>query len=243
MKVIVVEDEAAFAKEAAAVVATHAERAIASHGKFVLALTGGSSPIPLHRALAEAPFKDRIDWAKVHIVFGDERAVAPDAKDSNYRSARETLLANVPIPETQVLRMQADRPDLAAAARDYEQRILQLCEARVDLICVGIGEDAHIFSLYPGSPAIDEAQSLVVAEINPPMKPALSRITFTPRMLDRAGAVLVLATGEKKKSALLHALESSDQPHRFPAHLLRRAADRTFVVDRAAASGLTRTLA
>ena len=243
MKVTVVEDEQGFAKEAAEVVATHAERAIAARGKFVLALTGGSSPIPLHRALAEPPFKERIDWTKVYVVFGDERAVAPDAKDSNYRSAHDTLLANVPIPDGQVLRMLAERPDLAAAARDYERRLVQLCEARVDLICVGIGEDAHIFSLYPGSPAIDESQALVVAEIDPPMKPALSRITFTPRMLDRAGAVLVLATGEKKKSALLHALESADQPHRFPAHLLRRATDRTFVVDRAAASGLTRTLA
>ena len=243
MKVIVVEDEVAFAKESAEVVATHAARAIEARGKFVLALTGGSSPVPMHRALAEAPFKTRLDWSHVHVVFGDERAVPPDAKDSNFHSAHKALLSKVPIPDGQVLRMEADRPDLAAAAKDYERKLMQLCDARVDLICVGIGEDAHIFSLYPGSPAIDEAQALVVAEIAPPMKPPLSRLTFTPRMLDRAGAVLVIATGEKKKSAVLHALESSDQPHRFPAHLLRRAADRTFVLDRAAASGLTRTLA
>jgi 6-phosphogluconolactonase len=243
MRVIVVEDEAAFAKESAEIVATTAASAIEARGKFVIALTGGSSPIPLHRALAEPPFKERIDWAKVHVVFGDERAVPKDGKDSNYRSAHETLLSKVPIPPDHVLRMEADRPDLAAAARDYERRLMQLCDARIDLICVGIGEDAHIFSLFPGSPAIDEAQALVVAEIDPPMKPALSRITFTPRMLDRAGHVLVIATGEKKKNAVLHALESSDQPHRFPAHLLRRATDRTFVIDRAAGSGLTRTLA
>jgi 6-phosphogluconolactonase len=243
MKVIVVDEEKAFAEKSAEVVVEHATRAIEAHGKFVLALTGGSSPIPMHRALAEPPFADRIDWTKVHIVFGDERAVPRDAQESNFRSAHVTLLSRVPIPEAQVLRMEADRPDLAAAARDYERRLIQLCEARVDLVCVGLGEDAHIFSLYPGSPAIEEAHALVVAEIDPPMKPALSRITFTPRMLDRAGAVLVLATGEKKKSAVLHALESSDQPHRFPAHLLRRAMDRTFVLDRAAASGLTRTLA
>ncbi len=237
-----VADVAAFAEKAATIVAEHAEKAIAARGRFVFALTGGSTPIPLHEALASAPFRDRIDWTKVHVVFGDERAVAPTAKDSNFGSAQRTLLSKVPLPEGNVLRMEADLPDLAATARAYEERLLALCDGRVDLVCVGIGKDAHIFSLFPGSPAIDEAHRLVVAEIDPPMNPALSRITFTPRMLDRAGAVLAIATGAEKSAAVAHALASAREPSRFPAQLLARASETIWVLDRAAGAEISRSL-
>lgn len=239
-RIEVVADVAAFAETAATLVAEHAEKAIAARGRFVFALTGGSTPIPLHEALARAPIRDRIDWTKVFVVFGDERAVAPTAKESNYGSAQRTLLGKVPLPEANVLRMEADRPDLASVARAYEDRLLALCDGRVDLVCVGIGKDAHVFSLFPGSPAIDEAHRLVVAEIDPPMNPALSRITFTPRMIDRAGAVLAIATGAEKSAAVAHALAGVDQAHRFPARLLARAPETIWVLDRAAAAELPR---
>ena len=137
--------------------------------------------------------------------------------------------------------MEADRADLEGAARDYEARLRLVCDARPDLICVGLGKDAHILSLYPGSPAIDEQRALVVAERDPPMNPALSRLTMTPRMLERAGLILALATGKEKAQAVARALQGELDPRGCPAHLLRRAQHRVWILDREAAAGLTST--
>ena len=137
--------------------------------------------------------------------------------------------------------MVGESKDLASAARDYERMLMELCDARVDLIFIGLGKDAHVFSLFPGSPVITEPTRLVVEEIDPPMDPAVSRITFTPPMIDRAAQVLGIATGAGKAEAVRRAVEETDDPRHVPAHLLRRANSGRLVVDRAAAASLKRT--
>lgn len=238
-RVLIVDDLRAFADETARVVVDACVRSIAARGSFSIALTGGSTPSPMHRALAEGPSRAQIDWPRVRVLFGDERAVPPEAKESNYRAASVDLLQHVPLLPQHVHRMRGDASDLHAAAHDYENTLRLVCDAKPDLVCVGIGKDAHIFSLFPTSPAIDEKDALVVASLHPPMSPALSRITMTPPMLTRADLVLAIATGPEKRDAVAHALQGEDDAHRFPAQLIRRAPKRVWVVDRAAAAGLT----
>lgn len=227
MRVDVEEDLDAFAAAGARAFVEAANEAITARGRFVVALTGGSTPATIHRALATT-FRERVLWDKVVILFGDERAVAPEDPRSNYRAAHQSLLAHVPAT---VHRMEAERPDLEVAARDYEQHC-----ASIDLMFVGIGKDAHILSLYPRSPLIAERSALVAASIDPPMDPAVSRITMTPRALLSARRVIAVAVGAEKRSAIEKLLHAPDDLVNVPAHLLRLASDARLIVDRAASA-------
>lgn len=238
MRVQVEPDVAAFAEACKRRFVELAAESIASHGQFVVALTGGSTPVPIHRALRDAP----VDWSRVQVLFGDERAVPPDDERSNYRAAREAFLSTVP---ARVHRIEAERPDLHAVALEYERTLLQTCGGVIDLLFVGLGADAHVLSLWPGCPALEAPEPsdpdapsgpLVVATIDPPMNPAVSRVTMTPTVVARARHVLGIATGEGKRQALDRALHAPDAPSTIPAHVLRRAQDLLWIVDRAAVS-------
>jgi 6-phosphogluconolactonase len=226
MTLVVADD---FPRNCAEVFVNNARDAIAERGRFVVALTGGSTPGPIHRALA-AEFRDRVEWAKVIVLFGDERAVPPNDKLSNYCAAHESLLAHVPAT---VHRMEGERSDLHAAARDY-QAILERV-GPVDLMFVGVGKDAHVLSLYPGSPQIDERTALVVAAIDPPMDPAVSRITMTPAAVEQTRELLVIVSGAEKREAVRRAISGPDDPHHVPVHLVRHHRNAQMIVDAAAA--------
>lgn len=223
MRVDVEENREAFAAAGARAFVDAANEAIAARGKFVVALTGGSTPLPIHEALAGS-FRDRVVWEKVEVLFGDERAVPPDDPLSNYRAAR-ALLDQVPV---KVHRMEGERSDLHAAARDYAALIDQ-----IDLMFVGIGKDAHILSLFPESPAID-ATELVVASIDPPMNPAVSRITMTPAVFPRTQRVVAIAFGAEKRDAVEKMLSGALDVKKVPAQLLRDLNDARLICDRAA---------
>lgn len=224
MRIDVEEDADAFAAAGARAFVEAANEAIAERGKFVVALTGGSTPLSIHRALATS-FRDRVHWDKVEVLFGDERAVPPDHALSNYHAAHESLLAHVPAA---VLRMEGERADLNAAARDYAARL-----SEIDLMFVGIGKDAHILSLFPGSPAID-ASELVVASIDPPMNPAVSRITMTPAVFPRTKRVIAIAFGAEKRDAVEKMVSGAEDVKNVPAQLIRGLSDVRLICDRAA---------
>lgn len=218
-------DAHAAAARAAAIFRTLTSKAIATKGRCAVALAGGSSPSAMHEALANesdarAP---QINWSAMHIFFGDERAVSRDAKESNFRSARVTLLDRVAVDWTRVYPLEAWRSDLEEAARAYEEQLLAVCPAgALDLLVMGVGEDAHILSLYPGCPLIVQDHGALVAALrNPPMTPAVDRLTLTPTALFRAHAVLVLFVGAKKNRAwrVLNAPDGSALAH--PVRLLR----------------------
>jgi 6-phosphogluconolactonase len=220
-----VAEDGAFAVTAAAEIAGLLGGAIRDRGTASLALTGGTTPRPVYAELARYP---GIRWERVQIYFGDERAVPPDHPDSNYRMARETLLVTAAVPATNVHRMEAERPDEAAAAAAYA-RILP---AHLDLVLLGIGEDAHIASLFPGHPALGERR-LVVPVTGP--KPPPRRLSITPPVLAAARLTLVLADGANKADAVARALEGGDPPVECPARLVRGG---WWVLDREAASRL-----
>ncbi|HEY7355870.1 MAG TPA: 6-phosphogluconolactonase [Ktedonobacterales bacterium] len=184
-----------------------AERAIADplRGRFLVALSGGSTPRALHQALV-AHYRDLIPWERVQVFWSDERCVPPDDPDSNYRMARETLLEHVPLPAENIHRMPGERGDYDAAAADYEAEMRQVFGVppdvllRFDLILLGMGPDGHTASLFPGTAALHEASRLVVA--NQGQKPPPQRLTFTYPLLNSARQVMFLVAGADKAEAL-----------------------------------------
>jgi 6-phosphogluconolactonase len=217
-------------RAAALIVAKLLREAIATRGAATLALAGGSTPRAMHEALATLP---DVDWARVSVYFGDERCVPPDHADSNYRMARESLLTRVPIPDENVHRMLGEFSDREAAARAYAQ----LVPPALDVIVLGIGEDGHTASLFPGSPALDERERLVLPVLGP--KPPPERLTLTPPVLERARCLLMLASGAAKAEAVGRALEGPLDTHTTPAQLARGG---TWILDPAAASHLSESV-
>lgn len=192
-----------------------------------LALTGGSTPVPVYEWLAA---EGRADWSRVSFYFGDERCVAPDDPASNYGMARRTLLAPLGVPPARVHRMRAERPEPSASAAAYAA----LLPAPLDVLLLGIGADAHTASLFPGSPALEETRRVVAVEA--PAEPPC-RLTITPPVIAAARRLLVLATGERKASAVRRALEGEEEARGCPARLARHG---TWLLDTAAASELAR---
>lgn len=195
----------------------------AAHGKRAqVALAGGNTPRAVYQALSQI----RLPWDRVEIYFGDERAVPPSDPQSNYRMACETLFNAARIPSAQIHRMFAERGDLDAAAAAYASRLPD----RFDLMVLGIGEDGHTASLFPGSPALDERARQVVAVDAP--KPPHRRLTVTPPVIESAHALIMLAEGMAKAAAVARALSATDGIRECPAQLAR---DGIWIMDRAAA--------
>jgi 6-phosphogluconolactonase len=159
-------DPAALADAAARHVVEQARAAIDARGRFSLTLSGGSTPRELHLRLASPPLKDQVDWPNVHIFFGDERCVPPDDPQSNYRMAHETLLSKVPIRPENVHRMRGELPP-EEAAQAYEAELKAFFgseQPRLDLVLLGMGDNGHTASLFPGLSAVHEQRRWVVAE-------------------------------------------------------------------------------
>lgn len=191
-------------------------------------LAGGTTPKATYRLLEASA----LAWHRVDFFFGDERAVPPDHAESNFRMAKEAIADRLGGSESaglRLVRMEADAPDMDAAARAYEALLPEV----VDVLILGMGEDAHTASLFPGSPATSEHERRVVPVVGP--KPPPKRLTITPRVIDAARNVLVLVTGAGKAEALARAAHGELDPTSLPIQLARRG---TFYVDAAAASAL-----
>jgi 6-phosphogluconolactonase len=222
---LVVLPPADYANAVAERVARAMTRAISDRGAFALVLAGGSTPEPVYRALAA---RDDLPWASVTLLFGDERCVPPDHRDSNYRSAQQALFGSGPAMAARVVRMRGEAVDHSAAAAEYER----LLPDRFDLVLLGVGEDGHTASLFAGSPAFDELERRVVP-VNGP-KPPPERLTLTPHALAATGSTFVLAAGASKANAVRRALTGGDV-RQCPARI---ALGGTWFLDVAAASAL-----
>ena len=239
-------DAAALAQEAARRFVAAAAAAIAARGHFTVALSGGSTPKALFRLLAAAPYKEQIDWSKLHLFWGDERTVPPGDEQSNYRMTRENLLSQVPIPEGQIHRIVAENPDHEAAADAYATTLRQIFALaggefpRFDLIHLGLGIEGHTASLFPGSPALAERERLVAA----PWVEQLNsfRITLTPPTINAAREVQFLAAGAEKADIVRAILRDPKDPNELPAQIVAPEDGRLiWLLDAAAAGELDRT--
>jgi 6-phosphogluconolactonase len=212
---------------------------VKSRGRFTVALAGGSTPKGFYSLLARNP---TLPWDGMYFFFGDERHVPPDDPESNYRMARETLLAKIPIPDGNVFRIPAENPDASQAALSYEQTLRQFFQTppgsfpRLDLILLGMGPDGHTASLFPGTKALEERSRLVVANWVEKFK--TDRITLTLPVLNNGAVVMFAVSGQDKAAALNEVLEGSQPAELFPSKLVRPANGKLiWLVDRAAAAG------
>jgi len=240
-----VADAPALAEEGARLWVDTVRSALAARGAFHVALAGGTSPRALYVAVTEQPDLD-FAWHRTHVWWGDERAVPPDHPDSNYAMAEDTLLSRVPIPPAQVHRMPADADDLDAAARAYALTLAKGTGAKreqapaLDLVWLGVGEDGHVASLFPGAPALHVTDRWVVAVTDAP-KPPPRRLTLTLPVLDAAWRVVIMASGKGKADIVRAAIEGGPHAHALPAHAVATAsAGRLWLLDAAAAGALTK---
>ena len=209
------------ARQAAELVAALSERAVRDRGRFAVALSGGSTPRRLHTVLASEEYRQRISWPHWRIFWGDERAVRPDHDESNYRMARETLLDHVALSQAHVHRIPAEL-DPARAASEYEQTIRQALHGDIptfDLILLGMGDDGHTASLFPGSEALQEDRRLTAANWVPHL--SAHRITFTLPLINRAAAVAFLVEGAHKANMVQRVLNAEPGEEPLPASLVQ----------------------
>jgi 6-phosphogluconolactonase len=192
--------------------------AAALRERFSIALSGGSTPKTLFQLLASEAYKSRIDWPRVEIFFADERCVPPDHADSNFRMANETLLSRVPIRKENVHRMRGEI-DPNQAAKEYgEMLTARLGDGGLDMILLGMGDDGHTASLFPGTAALNETKHRCVA--NFVAKLNMWRITLTAPFINRAEEILVLATGSSKAKRVSEVLEGPRDPQRLPIQMI-----------------------
>ncbi|HEY2405703.1 MAG TPA: 6-phosphogluconolactonase [Polyangiaceae bacterium] len=213
---------------AAAKIADALVRAITERGHAAIALAGGTTPRAVYQELAKSV---GINWAALDVYFGDERAVPANHPDSNYRMAEEALLGRVPFTAERIHRMRAESPDRAEAAREYDA----LLPDALDVIVLGIGEDGHTASLFPGSAALSELKRRVVPVIGP--KPPPERLTITPPVIQAARECLMLASGAGKAGPVARALLGPSDPLSCPSVLARQG---IWILDHAAAGELNR---
>jgi 6-phosphogluconolactonase len=238
LEIKVVPDAKAVAAEAAERVTRAAERAIAERGAFSIALSGGSTPKALYALLTAEPYRSRIDWSKVHILFGDERGVPPEHKDSNYKMADEALLSKVPIPKAQVHRMKGELGERAEeAAKEYGLMLKANFPDGLDVILLGMGGDGHTASIFPHTSAVSEKEHRVVGYFAENSSTGKSwRITMTAPFINQGREIFVMLAGADKAARLKEVLEGPRDPARLPIQLIRPTHGKmTWIVDVAAA--------
>jgi len=226
LEIHVLRDDRGAARAAAVRIASLVEAALAERDRCSIALSGGSTPRKLHAELASPALSDRIEWGRLAFYWGDERCVPPSHEASNYRMARETLLDRVPLDEAQIHRIRGEI-EPAHAAQEYEDVLrasLATPEPRFDLLLLGLGEDGHTASLFPGRPELDELARLVVPVIRPTAPP--HRVSLTLSAINAAGCVLFLVTGARKAEAVARVLGRARRDEGLPAARVRPASGR-----------------
>jgi 6-phosphogluconolactonase len=241
--IIILDDREALNHEAATRFVALARRAIEDRGRFMVALSGGSTPKALFELLATDEWRDQVDWSRTHLFWGDERHVPQDHADSNYRMTREALLSKVEIPAENIHRVEteAGAPDEVAAA--YERTLREAFGLgadgvpRFDLIHLGLGDDGHTASMFPGTNAMHENERLVVAVWVEKFKS--NRITTTPVVLNNAAEVQFLISGASKKDVVPQVIRGAYEPDRLPSQTVRPTDGALrFILDRDAAETL-----
>lgn len=235
-------DAAELARLAARRFVDWAWQSIAKHGNFNVALSGGSTPREMYRLLATPEFRAQVDWPRVRLFWGDERAVPPDSPESNYGMVRRELLLRVSIPPSNVHRMEAEDPNIGRAAHNYEAILRKFLPVddrgfpRFHLILLGLGPDGHTASLFPGSKIVRETSRWVSTPLVPKM--GARRMTLTLPVLEAAHRIVFLVSGAEKASILREVLCEHHEPP-LPAQMVKpREGERIFLVDEAAASKL-----
>ncbi|HUM46676.1 MAG TPA: 6-phosphogluconolactonase [Chitinophagales bacterium] len=204
--------------------------------RFTWALSGGNTPKQLYELLAQPAFREKMPWNKLHIFFGDERHVPFDDPNNNGRMAFNALLKAVPVPPEQIHYIRTDVPP-AKSASGYETILhtyFDPLKYSFDLVLLGMGDDGHTLSLFPGSEIIYEKEHWVKSLYSSDHQQY--RITLTPAIVNRAARIAFLATGQQKSAVLKKVLQGSYEPEKFPAQIIQPQSGNTdWFMDEAAA--------
>lgn len=243
-EIIICDDKEALYRDAATRFVDLSAEAIAARGRFMIALSGGSTPKALFELLASDDWRDRVDWANVHLFWGDERFVPADHPDSNFGMTRRALLDRVDIPAAHIHRIVTEEGSAEEVAATYERTLRETFgigdgeSPRFDLIHLGLGDDGHTASMFPGTQAMHEAERLVVA----PWVEKFStfRVTTTPVVLNNAAEVQFLVAGASKVAVVPQVLNGPYEPDRLPSQTVKpHSGVLRWILDRDAAAGLS----
>jgi 6-phosphogluconolactonase len=237
-EIIVCPDAAALARQGAEQFIARAGEAVARAGRFAAALSGGSTPAALYSLLAAGEFRDRVDWPRVHLFWGDERCVHPEHPDSNFRMTREHLLERIQLPPENIHRMQGETEPVAAATA-YESELRKFFGAglpRFDLVLLGLGEDGHTASLFPGSTALKETEHWVAAVYVDKLRS--HRLTLTLPVINAAAHVAFLVAGASKAAIVKEMLGSANASSYPAAQVMPARGQLTWLIAADAAAGL-----
>ena len=252
LEILVVSDRSALARAAAERFVVLVKRAIAARGRFSVALSGGSTPRDLYVCLSTPEFASQIDWTRVQIFWGDERAVPPDSPESNYRMVHDTLLSHVNPPAENVHRILAEKAP-ADAARAYEETLRSILPRQIvpatpnqasaeyprfDLVLLGLGANGHTASLFPKTRVLHETTRWVAAEYIEEVK--MNRITLTAPAINAAENILFLVAGSDKAATVRAVLYGEFRPEELPAQLIKPTNGQVvWLLDHEAASQLS----
>jgi 6-phosphogluconolactonase len=235
-------DNKSLSMAAAEIFVEAAAQSISARARFLAALSGGSTPADLYRLLAAEAYREKVNWAKTYVFWGDERCVPPDDARSNYHQAYETFLQHIPIPDANIQRIKGEL-EPAEASDDYARTLKRFAAPglgwpRFELVLLGLGADGHTASLFPGS-QVEASSSTLAVTAHYRGRPA-QRVTLTPPVFNSARKVLFLVTGEDKAATLARVLDGVFIPEQLPAQRIRPIAGQvTWLVDEAAGKNLS----
>jgi 6-phosphogluconolactonase len=243
-KIQILADAEAMSRAAADAIAEHVTESLQTRDVYSIALSGGTTPRRLYELLADDPeLRGRIPWDRIHFFWGDERHVPPEHPESNYHMALDALLSRVPIPPDNIHRIRAENPDADQAAADYAREIRRFFKIApgempcFNFILLGMGSDGHTASLFPGSPALAEQKSLVMA--NWVDKFQSFRLTLTVPVFNSADLILFLVSGGQKADTLKAVLAGDQAPDRYPVQRIQpKQGSKLWFLDRPAAKRL-----
>ena len=218
--IIICHDAEELARKAAEQFFALAGVAIIRSGRFTVALSGGSTPRALYSLLGSADYRERVDWRRVQLFWGDERCVPPDHAESNYRMVQEALLSKISMSPANIHRMAGEK-EPRVAANEYEEELRSFFALapgqipRFDLILLGLGEDGHTASLFPGGAAVKENERPVATAYVERLK--AHRLTLTLPVINAAAQVTFLIAGQSKRSIVNEILRSDADSFSYPA--------------------------
>jgi 6-phosphogluconolactonase len=261
-EIVVVDDPPALAAEAAERIVASLDRAIVARGRADWATTGGSTPVGIYRRLVAPPLRDAVDWASVHVWWGDDRYVPRDHPLSNVKAFDDVMVdigdleegtaggpgRGVPIPADQVHPFPTGEAigngrgaawcatTLADELRAADVQALDGWPA-FDMLLLGVGADGHLLSVFPGSSALDSGELALAIPAPTHIEPHVERVTLNPAILGAARSVLMVVSGADKAEAMAHVFGAEVDPRRWPAQLARLPGA-TWILDEAAAGRL-----
>ncbi|QJD80169.1 6-phosphogluconolactonase [Spirosoma rhododendri] len=243
MELIIKKNPTDLAKAAADLITKRITDALKTQDRFTIALSGGSTPKALHELLAKQPYVEQIPWAQLHVFWGDERYVPIDDEQSNAGMAYDTLLGHVYTPEDQIHVWKTDLEPQEAAA-DYDRTLHEYfgeTGESFDLVLLGMGDDGHTLSLFPGTEVVHEKTAWTAAYFL--TKQDMYRLTLTAPIVNRAKCVLFLVAGPKKAAPLKEVLKGAYNPDLYPSQEIKPTdGELIWLVDEKAAADLSQTM-